>query len=160
MDTKTYFEDGKLIVTRIYDAPQELVFEAWIETSKVQQWWGCAECTHVRSEIEPRVGGKYNHHMTIEGAGEVPGYGTLVEYDPPNKLAYESGLPHDADAKMRVQVEFTPVDTGTRVRLEHSGIPNLRVAGDCEMREIVRAGWTAAFGKLEALFQPESPEII
>ena len=58
MTTETKFEDGKLIVTRTYSAPKEAVFEAWVETNKVEKWWGCAQCTSVRSEIEPRVGGK------------------------------------------------------------------------------------------------------
>ena len=148
MTTETKFEDGKLIVTRTYSAPREAVFEAWMETSKVEKWWGCAQCTNVRSEIEPRVGGKYNHHMTIEGAGEVPGFATLIEYDPPKKLAYESAMPTDGSVKMQVSVEFTEVDHGTFVRLVHSGIPNIKVDGDMEFRKIVQEGWTAAFGKL------------
>jgi len=43
------FEDDNLIVSRVYDAPREMVFDAWFETSKVKQWWGCAECTDVPS---------------------------------------------------------------------------------------------------------------
>ena len=148
MSTETKFEDGNLIVTRVYDAPREAVFDAWVETSKVQQWWGCADCTAVRSEIEPKVGGKYDHHMTIKGAGEVPGFAILTEFNPPNRLAYKSALPGSEDASMLVTVDFEDVDDGTLVRLVHSGIPDMRVEGDIELREIVRAGWTAAFGKL------------
>ena len=153
MTTETKFENGILIVTRTYSAPREAVFEAWVETSKVQQWWGCAQCTNVRSEIEPKVGGKYNHHMTIEGAGEVPGFATLIEYDPPNRLAYESASPGDDATKMQVKVEFTEVEEGTLVRLEHHGIPDIKVEGDMELRQIVQAGWTAAFGKLDGLMK-------
>jgi len=148
MSTRTTFEEGNLIVTRVYDAPREMVFDAWFETSKVKQWWGCAECTDVRSEIEPKVGGQYNHHMTIEGAGEVPGFATLTEYDPPARLAYTGSDPEGPDAGMVVSVDFSEVDGGTLVRLVHSGIPDMRVDGDVELREIVRGGWTAAFGKL------------
>ncbi len=155
MNTEIKFEDGKLIVSRVYDAPRELVFEAWVETSKVQKWWGCAQCTSVRSEIEPKVGGQYNHHMTIEGVGEVPGMATLVEYDPPSRLAYESSLPNDPNVKMVVAVDFSEVADGTLVRLEHSGIPDIRVEGDIELTEIIRAGWTAAFQKLDTFLQSE-----
>ena len=155
MSTVTRFEDGKLIVTRVYSAPRELVFEAWMETSKVQQWWGCAQCTNVRSEIEPKIGGSYNHHMTIEGAGEVPGFATLVEYDPPNRLAYESSLPGDSNSKMTVTVDFSDVPEGTEVQLVHSGIPDIKVEGDVELRSIVREGWTAAFGKLDSFLKSE-----
>ncbi len=151
MSTEIQFEDGNLIVTRTYAAPREAVFDAWMATSKVKQWWGCAECTSVRSEIEPKVGGQYSHHMTIEGVGEVPGFAILTEYDPPAKLAYKSADPSNPDGPgdgMLVTVEFTEVDGGTRVRLVHSGIPDMKVDGDIELREIVRGGWTAAFGKL------------
>lgn len=149
MSTEVKFEDGDLIVSRWYDAPREVVFDAWVETSKVQQWWGCAECTSVRSEIEAKVGGRYNHHMTIEGAGEVPGFATLTEYDPPARLAYTTAAP-GVDASMSVSVDFTEQDGGTLVRLVHVGIPDMRVEGDFELRAIIRAGWTAAFGKLES----------
>lgn len=154
MSTETRLENGNLIVTRVYAAPRELVFEAWVETSKVQQWWGCAQCTNVRSEIEPRVGGQYNHHMTIQGA-EIPGLATLVEYDPPNRLAYESSLPHDENANMRVTVDFLETKDGTKVQLVHSGIPDIKVDGDMELRVIVREGWTAAFGKLDTFLHSE-----
>ena len=150
MTTDIRFEDGNLIVTRAYDAPREAVFDAWVETSKVKQWWGCAECTAVRSEIEPKIGGKYNHHMTIEGVGEVPGSAVLVEFDPPNRLAYESASPAGPDSTMRVTVEFTEVEGDrTQVQLTHAGIPDMRVDGDIELRQIIRTGWTAAFGKLD-----------
>ena len=151
MTTETRFEDGKLIVTRVFDAPRDLVFEAWVETSKVQQWWGCGQCTAVRSEIEPKVGGQYNHHMTIEGVGEIPGFATLTEFDPPARLAYESSLPTDPGVKMIVTVDFSEVQDGTLVRLVQSGIPEIKVDGDCDLRDIVRGGWTAAFEKLGTL---------
>ena len=152
MSTEIKFEDGNLIVSRVYDAPRDLVFEAWVETSKVQRWWGCADCTSVRSEIEPKVGGKYNHHMTIHGA-EVPGSGTLTEFDPPRRLAYRSPGP---GGEMTISVAFTEVEGGTLVRLVHSGIPDMKVEGDCELREIIRGGWTAAFEKLGNFLSTEA----
>ena len=156
MSTETRFEDGKLHVTRRYDAPREAVFDAWVETSKVQQWWGCAQTTKVCSEIEPRVGGKYNHTMTIEGAGEYPGQAVLVEFEPPARLAYKTANPMDPNNVMVVRVEFREVDGGTFVELIHEGIPDIRVEGDVEMREIIRAGWTAAFGKLDKFLRQPS----
>ena len=153
MPTHTSFEDGKLIVTRTYDAPRDRVFEAWIETSKVQQWWGCANCTDVRSEVEAKVGGAYNHHMTVHGQ-DIPGFATLTEYDPPNRRAFRMAGPDGSDTGMQVTVEFKDVDGGTLVRLIHEGIPDIRVEGDVELRAIVREGWTAAFGKLSTLLEP------
>ncbi len=145
MSTDIRFEDRKLFVTRVYAAPREAVFEAWVETSKVEQWWGCAQTTAVRSEIEPKVGGKYNHLMTIEGAGEYPGTSTFTEYDPPTRLAYASEASETAPA-MKVSVDFLEHPDGTELRFVHEGLPD-------EVAEDVRGGWTAAFGKLDAFLK-------
>ena len=152
METDVQFEGADLIVTRIYDAPIDEVFDAWIETSKLKQWWGCAECTDVRSEVQPKVGGAYNHHMKIEtphGVHEAPQLATFSEYDPPRKIAYRSP---DENDPMTVTVTFREVEGGTEVRLVHAAIPDITVEGDVPMREIIRSGWTAAFGKLHGLF--------
>ncbi len=152
MTTEISFNDGQLTVVRRYQANIEDVFDAWIETSKIKQWWGCAECTNVESEVEPKVGGKYNHHMTIDtssGVHEVPGFATLVEFDPPRRLAYTST---DENDPMMITVDFTETaDGATEVRLVHSSIPDMRVEGDIELREVIQAGWTAALGKLDRL---------
>ncbi len=152
MKTETKFEDGKLTVTRIYEAPREAVFEAWVETSKVQQWWGCDSTTHVRSEIEPKVGGCYNHHMTIHGT-EYPGEATFIEYDPPSRLCYTSPSPADPAESMTVSVDFIEVEGGTLVRLVHAGIPDMKVPGDTPLYEIIQGGWSAAFRKLDGFLK-------
>ncbi|MEM9367994.1 MAG: SRPBCC domain-containing protein [Planctomycetota bacterium] len=151
MTTETRVENGVLIVTRTYNASRELVFEAWVNTSQVQQWWGCLECTSVRSEIEPKVGGHYNHHMTIDKVGNVCTFATLTEYDPPRRLSYTTPLPGDDSVVMTVKVTFTESLNGTCVRLEQAGIPNIRVDGNQDLREIIRSGWSAAFDKLARL---------
>ncbi len=148
MSTQTQYESGRLTVTRIYDAPREAVFDAWIETSKVQQWWGCANTTNVVSEVEPKCGGKYHHLMSIKGAGEFPMNGTITEYDPPALLAYEMAG-WQPGATMRVRVEFFERDNGTEVRLTHDGIPD-------EGSEMVVAGWSASFGKLDRFLSAEA----
>jgi uncharacterized protein YndB with AHSA1/START domain len=148
MSTSIRIEGGRLILTRVFRAPREEVFDAWVQTCKVRLWWGCAEATSVRSEIEARVGGKYDHHMTIQGVGEVPGCGRITEYDPPARLAYVTEVPKGAGPKggstMSVTVDFVEVAGGTEVRLVHSGIPT-------EFGGFVRAGWTAAMEKLGRL---------
>ncbi len=151
MTTNIKFEDGNLVATRTYNAAIEDVFNAWVETSKVQQWWGCAECTKVSSEIDARVGGVYNHDMTIEnehGSFQVPGSSVFIEYDPPHRLAYKST---DDSDPMQVTVTFETVEAGTRVVMTQSNIPDISVDGDVPLREIVQAGWEASLEKLDAV---------
>lgn len=140
MTLKTNYKDGSLTVTKLYDAPREAVFEAWIETAKVQKWWGCGDTTKVKSDIDARIGGKYNHTMTIHG-GDHEATSTIIEYDPPARLAYEAAATKFSP-KMTVTVDFKEEDGKTRVTLVHTGIPE-------GLGEIITGGWTAAFGKLE-----------
>lgn len=150
MTTETDYDDnGTLVVTRTYDAPIEAVFDAWIQTSKVQQWFGCADTVKVNSTVEPKVGGSYTHEMTLKTAhGDhiVPGVSVFTEYDPPNVLAYAPPRPDEMTlgegADMSVRVEFTALgDDQTQVRLTHTGIPP-------EFSAFIIDGWGAAFGKL------------
>jgi len=139
MNTELKYENNTLTVTRVFDAPREAVFEAWVETSKVQRWWGCAQTTNVISEIEPRIGGKYYHMMKLEGAGELPMTSRFTVYDPPKRLAYaEEG---DDPNRQQVTVDFIEHGDGTEVRLVHENLKD-------EYSEYVKAGWTAALGKL------------
>lgn len=140
METHTSFESGTLTVTRIYDAPREAVFDAWIETSKTEQWWGCGDTTHVKSEIEPKVGGKYIHEMTIRNVGMHAVNGMLTAYEPPELLCYTMAGPTPKD-NMDVRVVFTERDGMTEVHLTQTKVPE-------GLDAIVTAGWTAAFAKL------------
>jgi hypothetical protein len=49
---------------------------------------------------------------------------------------------------MVVTVDFSEVAGGTLVRLVQAGIPDVTVQGDIHLKEIIRTGWTEAFGKL------------
>jgi len=139
MSITTNYADGTLTISRLYDAPRETVFEAWVLSSKVQQWWGCADTKKTVSDIDPCVGGKYNHLMTMHGSDQLS-KSTIIEYDPPARLAYEAEATQ-MTSKMAITVDFTEEDGQTRVTLVHNNIPD-------EFNKFVVAGWTAAFGKL------------
>lgn len=138
MKTEVAYADGTLTVSRVYAAPRELVFEAWIETSKVAEWWGCADATDVVADIEPRVGGAFNHSMTVHGQ-PFPSHGVITAYDPPTHLAWD-----DPHADQSFTVDFVEVHDGTKVVLVHNGIPD-------EVAHFVDQGWSASFEKLDTV---------
>ena len=51
-------EVERMVVTRVFDAPRELVWKAWTEPKYVMQWWGPKGFTCPACEIDFRVGGK------------------------------------------------------------------------------------------------------
>ncbi|WP_168193203.1 SRPBCC family protein [Rhodophyticola sp. CCM32] len=147
MSVDTSFEKGILTISRQYDHPLDEVFSAWVDAGKTREWWGCENTTHVTSEIETEVGGKYEHAMTITGVGVHPIKGKLTAYEPPVRLAYE--MPGMSEGEiMQVNVSFKDRDGQTEVTLTQSMVP-------AELRGVIKAGWTASFERLARFFNGE-----
>ena len=58
MTKNTVNETERMVVTRIFDAPRELVWKAWTDPKYVMQWWGPKGFTAPVCEMDFRVGGK------------------------------------------------------------------------------------------------------
>src|SRR5499427_612430 len=59
MTKNTVNETSRMTVTRVFDAPRELVWKAWTDPKYVMQWWGPNGCTSPSCEMDFRVGGKF-----------------------------------------------------------------------------------------------------
>ncbi|MEG9431696.1 SRPBCC family protein [Terriglobus sp. ADX1] len=51
-------ETERMTITRVFDAPRELVWKAWTDPKYVMQWWGPKDFTAPVCKIDFRVGGK------------------------------------------------------------------------------------------------------
>jgi uncharacterized protein YndB with AHSA1/START domain len=58
-DQGTKPADRELVITRIFDAPRELVFEAFTDPERLMNWWGPQGCTVISCEADPRAGGTW-----------------------------------------------------------------------------------------------------
>jgi uncharacterized protein YndB with AHSA1/START domain len=109
-----------LTMTRIFKAPRELVFAAWIDPDQLAQWWG-PDHLHTPREtvvVEPRVGGAWAATMVMDDNGmEFPSTGTFARFDPPNgfELRHEPNQFFAFSAS--VAVTFEDVDGGTRMTM-------------------------------------------
>ncbi len=59
MTKNTVNETERMVVTRVFDAPRELVWKAWTDPKYVMQWWGPEGFTAPVCKMDFRVGGKY-----------------------------------------------------------------------------------------------------
>jgi uncharacterized protein YndB with AHSA1/START domain len=59
MTKDTAAEMERMVITRVFDAPRELVWKAWTDPKYVMQWWGPKGFTAPFCEIDFRVGGKF-----------------------------------------------------------------------------------------------------
>ena len=62
-DQGTKQPDLELVVTRVFDAPRELVFEAFTDPERLMKWWGPHGCRVTSCEADPRAGGTWSISM-------------------------------------------------------------------------------------------------
>jgi uncharacterized protein YndB with AHSA1/START domain len=135
----------KLTITREFDAPREVVWNAITDPDQVAQWFGPEgfETPRETVEIELRVGGRYELSMVRDGAHHPVRY-EVTELDPPRLLVLTSDpMP-----------EFgIPERTYTRIELEEDGSRTQMTLSDgpYEQPQHAEAGWHGALDKLAKL---------
>lgn len=81
--------DREIVMTRAFEAPRELVFEAWTRPEHVKRWWGgCNETSLPLCEIDLRVGGAYRYVMLGPDGERYPFKGVYREIVPPERLVH------------------------------------------------------------------------
>jgi uncharacterized protein YndB with AHSA1/START domain len=61
--TLTLPSEREFALTRVFDAPRRLVFEAWTKPEHVRRWYGCEAFTLLVCDIDLRIGGAYRYTM-------------------------------------------------------------------------------------------------
>jgi uncharacterized protein YndB with AHSA1/START domain len=79
-----------LVMTRVFDAPRELVFKAWTETAQVAHWWGPKGFTNPVCELDARAGGAIRIHMRAPNGVVYPMTGRFEEIVEPERLVFVS----------------------------------------------------------------------
>jgi len=101
-----------MIITRVVNAPRELVFEAWTDPKHLDKWWGPNGFTNETHEFEFKVGGKWKYTMRSEW-GDFSHTIIYEEITPPSRLRYiHEGI-------FWSEVTFTEGDGKTIVRLRN-----------------------------------------
>ncbi len=86
---------GQMIITRIFDAPRELVFQAWTDPERLKRWWGPKSFTNPVCEIDPRPGGAIRIHMRAPDGVVYPMTGVFHEVVSPERLVFTSAALDD-----------------------------------------------------------------
>lgn len=68
--TVTLPTDEQILITREFDAPKHLVYEAWTTPELVRRWWSGKRGEVTIAEIDLRVGGLWRYVMLAEGGLE------------------------------------------------------------------------------------------
>lgn len=125
-------------------APPGVVFSYFTDPERYTQWMGG------EASLEPKPGGVYRVKMRdgVEASGE------FVEVDPPHRIVFTWGWNHDhavAPGSSRVEVTLESEGDGTRVVLQHHGLP------DQAQRAHHRLGWELYLDRLVSRATGQDP---
>lgn len=114
--TDTTISDREISLTRVFDAPRELVFAAFLDPQHISNWWGPDGFRTTTHEMDVRPGGVWRYTMHGPDGSD---YANLVKYTEvvhPERIAYDHGG-DPAEADFHATISFEDLAGKTRVTL-------------------------------------------
>ena len=99
--------DREVVVTRTFDAPARLVFEAWSKPELFKKWWvpRSMGMTLRSCEMDVRTGGKYRLAFGDDPANAMAFFGTYLEVVPNERIVWTNEESGDAGSVTTVTFE-------------------------------------------------------
>lgn len=124
----------EIVLVREFDAPPELVFDAWTDPRHIVKWWGPDGFTNTTSSMEVRPGGEWIFVMHGPDGTDFDNRIVFLEVSRPARLVYAHGS-SDPDDPSRFDVTVTFEDLGGRTRLTMRSLFATADARDFAVRE-------------------------
>jgi uncharacterized protein YndB with AHSA1/START domain len=151
-ETATENPADEIAITRVFDAPRDLVFQAWTEPKHFAAWFGGPQATVPleTTSMDARPGGGWTVTMLKAGpeGADLTFYGEFVEVVRPERLVLTMA-DRPGDARELITVTFTDLGGKTEMAFRQTG-GNLSAAEYAAAKE----GWATFFGALADLLQP------
>ena len=82
--------EREFVVTRTFDAPARLVFEAWTKPELLKRWWAPKSmgASLLSCEVDARVGGSYRFGFGQGGTETIAFFGKYIEVNPHSRLVW------------------------------------------------------------------------
>ncbi|MEH1897358.1 MAG: SRPBCC domain-containing protein [Nostoc sp.] len=145
----------EIVITRVFNAPRELVFQAWTDAKHVAQWWGPKGFTTQVTELDFRPGGKWRYVMIGPDGTEYPVKGVFREIVPFERIVtsdeFDEGFEKVVNADLPKGIVVTAVfedlggNTKLTLRIMHESAEERRKHEEMG----VIAGWNSTFDCLD-----------
>lgn len=108
---------NEISITRVYDAPLKMVWEAWTDPAQVAQWWGPRGFTLTTHGKDLRPGGFWHYTMHGPDGTDYPNWTVYHEVEEYRKLVYDHGGYEEKPPLFRVTALFSEVDGKTTLEM-------------------------------------------
>jgi uncharacterized protein YndB with AHSA1/START domain len=109
--------DCEIVISRIINAPRELVFEAFTEVRHLSRWWGPEGFTTTTRAFEFRVGGEWVFVMHGPDGTDYQEWISWTEITPPERIALLHGESRGDPNAFGSVLTFEPDGTATRIEM-------------------------------------------
>jgi uncharacterized protein YndB with AHSA1/START domain len=153
--------DREIVVTRVFDAPRRLVFDAYTKPELVKRWllgpdgWSMPVC-----EIDLRAGGKYRYVWKNDADGREMGMsGIYREVMAPERIVAteifdEAWYPGEALGTIVL------VERDGKTTLTQTILYNSRETRDAVLKSPMQTGMAASYDRLEKVLPSVRPEAL
>jgi uncharacterized protein YndB with AHSA1/START domain len=151
--------ERELALTRVLDAPRELVFKVWTDPKHFVQWWGPHKFTNPVCELDARPGGAILIHMRGPDGTVHRMTGVYVEVVRPERLVFtSSALDQNGKAlfEQRTTVTFDEQNGKTKLTV-HSRVYKAIPAAAPALQGM-EMGWTQTLERLASHLAVESKD--
>jgi uncharacterized protein YndB with AHSA1/START domain len=149
--TKTRTTTGTVRLSRIFKAPRERVFNAFLDADAMAKWLPPNGYTAHVYKLEPKVGGNYRMSFSSLDKKDTHFFGgKFLEIKPNERLRYTDKFESDdpeMQGEITVTVTFKDVPGGTEVRIVQEGVPKV-IPIDGAMQ-----GWSQSLENLARLVE-------
>lgn len=111
--------DRSILLSRVFRAPRELVFDAWTQPEKVAKWWGPRGFTTTIHHADVRTGGTLSLTMHGPDGIDYPNVMTYQDVVPPERIAYTNrgGRKGDESFNFDAVITFAPLNGQTELTM-------------------------------------------
>jgi uncharacterized protein YndB with AHSA1/START domain len=143
----------ELRISRVFNAPRELVFQAWTTPKMLEHWFGCSAFTTTFAEADVRVGGEWRVGMRSPEGDNYLAFGVFKALRPVEHVALThqwsrmTANVNPPNHETLVTVDLFTEGSGTRMEFRQTGLATEA------SRDSHQGGWGDSFNALAALLE-------
>jgi uncharacterized protein YndB with AHSA1/START domain len=149
-----YEAANEIRITRVYDAPVSLVWDAWTKDEHVGRWWGPRGFSLTTHSKDLRAGGSWAYTMHGPDGKDWPNFTRYHEVEPRRKLVYDHGA-SSADARPMFRVTATFTELGGKTELDMRMTLESAEAAAAARTFVKSAGGTGTWDRLAEFLEKQ-----
>ena len=159
------------VISRVFDAPRDLVWKAFTEPERMRHWWGPKGFTVIAAKMDLRPGGTYHYGLKAPDGSAIWGKFVFREIVAPKRMVFINSFSDEAGGTTRHPMHaawplemlssFTFEDEpGGKTKVTVRWAPYNATHDECKtfdtLRESMQQGWTGTMDQL-ANYLAKSP---